>query len=84
MVAVLRDTFAHGAGELVVAVAADTVGFIRRDVSGVNIAERRGELQPARQRRAVRSRMAGHAVACSRHIFPTRHLLRARLRRPQA
>ncbi|MNP47381.1 hypothetical protein D3C76_1414320 [compost metagenome] len=63
----------HGTVELFKAVAANTLLLIRRDVGGIDIPYRRGELHPARQFLTTRSRMASRTVPCLGHIFTGGH-----------
>ncbi|MNP61978.1 hypothetical protein D3C76_1572150 [compost metagenome] len=67
--------FGQGGEELVIAVQADTVLFVRRDVGAINGAERRDDWQAAGIRRATGCGVAGHAVGRARQVFALLDLL---------
>jgi mono/diheme cytochrome c family protein len=62
---------AHRTVEVGQAVGADTRGFVRRDVGGVDRPQRRGHFQAPGERCLARQTVAGHAVAETGNILAT-------------
>ncbi|MND97043.1 hypothetical protein D3C80_893530 [compost metagenome] len=80
-VAVFSDPLTHGAVKLIKRISADALLFVRRDIGGVDIAQRRRELHAAGKQCAAWRGMAGGTVTGLGHVFPGRHRLGRTARR---